>query len=675
VDGWLNVAEGRLLFRLARKCSGQGVIVEIGSWKGKSTIWLGHGSHAGRKVRIHAVDPHTGSPEHGGKSRHVWTFEEFQQNIKAAGVDDVIVAHVDHSVTAAQKFTEPIELIFVDGLHEYESVKADFEAWFPKVIEGGIMAFHDTTGWAGPRKVVTEQLFKSRHFKKVRFVRSITYGEKTAHNTALERIGNRVRLLVFLTYAFIYRWLWRMKSHLMSSLPALRAVKKVPTPTSNIQRSPKHQAPKAEGAPGTCTLHASLEPEMGARIPKRFPPKAQPWPGGHNPFGSEDACQTQPGTARDLELPAPTPRVSIGILAWNEEEAIEAMLRSLFEQSLFAELERRNLICEVLCVANGCTDHTAEAAAKVFVAQRSNHPSREAFSCQVVNIRERGKSNAWNQYVHSHSARAARFLFLMDGDIVLQHPDTLWNMYAALCAHPEASIAVDQPIKDVALKPDKTLRDRLSLATSRMTQTGSAQLTGQLYCIRAEVARKIYLPRDLLVEDGFIKAVVCTDFLTRPSSPERIVRAAQASHVFQAYRSARDILKNQNRQMMAQTITHLLVDRYLNNLPSAVKADLAQFVEEKDRTDPLWLKRLIGDHVRRTRHFWRLFPGILNFRFQRLGQLRGVDRLRHLPAATVGFCVTLISCWAARRALRAGYIDYWPKRQAASALKIWRPAI
>ena len=39
--GWLNEAEGLLLYRLARNCSGKGVIVEIGSWKGRSTIWLG----------------------------------------------------------------------------------------------------------------------------------------------------------------------------------------------------------------------------------------------------------------------------------------------------------------------------------------------------------------------------------------------------------------------------------------------------------------------------------------------------------------------------------------------------------------------------------------------------------------------------------------------------------
>jgi len=292
--------------------------------------------------------------------------------------------------------------------------------------------------------------------------------------------------------------------------------------------------------------------------------------------------------------------------------------------------------------------------------QTRSHPSKAAFACRVLELKERGKANAWNQYVHAASAPTARFLFLMDGDILLDHPDTLRNMCVALQEHPEASVSVDQPLKDVALKSRKGLLDRLSLATSRMTQTGSAQLTGQLYCIRAEVARKIYLPRDLLVEDGFIKAMVCSDFLTRPSSPERIIRAEGASHVFQAYTSARDVLKNQKRQMMAQTITHLLVDKYLNELPAGTKADLARFVKRSDSADPPWLKRLISDHVRRSKHFWQLFPGILSFRFQRLVKLKGLERLWHLPAAVAGFCLALISCLTAHRTLRAGSVDYWP---------------
>src|SRR4051812_18955096 len=97
VEGWLNPSEGRVLFRLASQCTGRGVIVEIGSWKGKSTIWLGKGSKMGKRAEIHAIDPHTGSPQHREALGEVWTFEEFKRNIKGAEIDDLVVPHVDFS--------------------------------------------------------------------------------------------------------------------------------------------------------------------------------------------------------------------------------------------------------------------------------------------------------------------------------------------------------------------------------------------------------------------------------------------------------------------------------------------------------------------------------------------------------------------------------------------------
>src|SRR6266516_2965864 len=100
--GWMNDAEGLLLYQLARKCSGKGVIVEIGLWKGRSTIWLGHGLRDGCWVKIYVVDSHTGSLEHYRDANCVWTFDEFQQNIRDAGVDDVVVLHVDFSINAAR---------------------------------------------------------------------------------------------------------------------------------------------------------------------------------------------------------------------------------------------------------------------------------------------------------------------------------------------------------------------------------------------------------------------------------------------------------------------------------------------------------------------------------------------------------------------------------------------
>jgi predicted O-methyltransferase YrrM len=219
VDGWLHPKEARLLYRLAKRCTGRGSIVEVGSWKGKSTICLGRGSLDGSSARVHAIDPHTGSPEHSMLFGTVWTFDEFKRNIEQASVAGVVVPHVDFSTSVAARFGEPVELIFIDGLHEYEGVRADFDAWFPKVMEGGTMAFHDTTCWPGVLKVVSECVFKSPHFRKVRFTRSIVYGEKVHRATAGERLANRIRHVWFLAYARLDRFTWRLLHNYLDSPP------------------------------------------------------------------------------------------------------------------------------------------------------------------------------------------------------------------------------------------------------------------------------------------------------------------------------------------------------------------------------------------------------------------------------------------------------------------------
>jgi len=362
----------------------------------------------------------------------------------------------------------------------------------------------------------------------------------------------------------------------------------------------------------------------------------------------------------------PAPRVSLGIIAWNEEEGIGRMLESLFQQSLFAELSRRGQTCEIICVANGCTDRTPEVAGQILTAQMGAHPYAGAFSGRVMNVQERGKLNAWNRFVHQFSARDARFLFLMDADILIHGPDTLWNMLQALERNGEATVATDRPCKDIQFKARKTPWDRLSLGAARMTGAAEGQLCGQLYCIRSDIARNIYLPRDLgACEDGFIKALVCTDFLTHHVWPWRIVVADNAEHTFEAYTSPAGVFKNQKRQMIGQTVVHILVDGYLKSLPLPERARLADTLRVKEQNDPDWLKRLVAEHVRRTKYFWRLYPGLLSHRFRRLANLNLLRKAACLPSALAGFVAAVVSSFMASRLLKSGATNYWPRADRA----------
>ena len=198
VDGFLTDNEGELLYNFAKECTEKSAIVEIGSWKGKSTIWLGNGSKKGNRATVYAIDPHVVSHAHKFYG-NVRPFEEFTKNIKSAEVDDIVVPIVQTSETASNNFNENAELIFVDGAHEYEAVKLDFQLWFPKLLDGGIIAFHDSdrfNKYPGPRRVVKEFLYNSNNFRNIGFVDSITFGQKVRRNSIKDKLRNRYVLLV-----------------------------------------------------------------------------------------------------------------------------------------------------------------------------------------------------------------------------------------------------------------------------------------------------------------------------------------------------------------------------------------------------------------------------------------------------------------------------------------------
>jgi glycosyltransferase involved in cell wall biosynthesis len=359
------------------------------------------------------------------------------------------------------------------------------------------------------------------------------------------------------------------------------------------------------------------------------------------------------------------PLISFGIIAWNEEASIGVTLQSLFRQNIFEKLAARGDRIEVFVLANDCTDQTVPIARDVFEQHTRAHPFGDAFTCRVVEYAERGKLITWNRFVHEVSSPSSQYLVLCDADIVLLAPGTLWNMYTALENDAKASISSDVPIKDVAVQQHRTFFERLSLAASATTHLGEAQVTGQLYCIRASVARNIYLPADLgACDDGFIKNLVCTYFLTRELSPKKVVVPPDASHIFQAYVSPRDVLNNQKRQMLSQAVVHLLIDKHLPKLPLDQKLNMAQTIRAWEMADPQWLRKLICEHARRTRWPWQLVPNILTFRFKRLRKLPVWRRLIYFPSALVWTIIGLIACTRALLAMRKGNLDYWPHTES-----------
>ena len=200
IDGWLTRKEALLLYELAKKVDPNISIVEIGSWQGKSTICLARGTQEGGKTKVYAVDPHTGSSEHRKKFGSINTYDRFRSNLINAKIGSYVQPLVMNSEKAAQSFTDKVGLVFIDGAHEFSLVKKDFSLWFPFVINGGYVAFHDSWHRLGPRLVTAFIIALSSRVKKPRLIDTITYFEKVEKNS----LGDRFKNMYFLFFRFLY---------------------------------------------------------------------------------------------------------------------------------------------------------------------------------------------------------------------------------------------------------------------------------------------------------------------------------------------------------------------------------------------------------------------------------------------------------------------------------------
>jgi len=126
-------------------------IVEVGSWQGKSAIYLATQIVGmGKRAHIHCIDTFDGGTDEHLKSRidviggKDALFEQFQSNVHRSGLGYMITPHRTSSVEAAKEFPDnTLSAVFIDADHSYEAVKADLEAWYPKVKPGGLIAGHD----------------------------------------------------------------------------------------------------------------------------------------------------------------------------------------------------------------------------------------------------------------------------------------------------------------------------------------------------------------------------------------------------------------------------------------------------------------------------------------------------------------------------------------------------
>lgn len=154
VKGFLAADEAFALHQYALESSKQGPVLEVGSYCGKSTLYLAHAAKQNGSV-VFAVDHHRGSEEHQlGEEYHdadlydagaglMDTFKAFRKNMRACSVEDTVVPIVAPSRVAAKQWHTPLAMVFIDGGHSFEAAETDYRSWVTHIRIGGILAIHD----------------------------------------------------------------------------------------------------------------------------------------------------------------------------------------------------------------------------------------------------------------------------------------------------------------------------------------------------------------------------------------------------------------------------------------------------------------------------------------------------------------------------------------------------
>ncbi|HMG65470.1 MAG TPA: class I SAM-dependent methyltransferase [Streptosporangiaceae bacterium] len=192
--GFMPPDEGLALFETAAAYAVRGPVAEIGTYCGKSTIYLAAAARQAGQVVV-TVDHHHGSEENQpGWEYHdaglvdpatgrLDTLPHFRATLAAAGLEEHVIAIVGRSAAVAALWGAPLGMLFIDGGHTDAAAVADYEGWAPRVAPGGALAIHDVfpdpaAGGQAPYRIFQRAL-ASGAFTQVRVAGSLRVLERT----------------------------------------------------------------------------------------------------------------------------------------------------------------------------------------------------------------------------------------------------------------------------------------------------------------------------------------------------------------------------------------------------------------------------------------------------------------------------------------------------------------
>ena len=193
VKGFLEKQEAESLYLFAKKYSSLGPCLEIGSYCGKSAVYLGAAVKENNQI-LYSIDHHKGSEEQqpgeeffdpdllDETGKGINTLPFFLETLDKAGLHDNVVPIVSTSVEANEVWSEPLAMVFIDGGHSDQAANDDYDVWHPHIIQAGLLAIHDVfpnpeDGGRPPFNIYTKAK-ENGLFKEVDMINSLALLEK-----------------------------------------------------------------------------------------------------------------------------------------------------------------------------------------------------------------------------------------------------------------------------------------------------------------------------------------------------------------------------------------------------------------------------------------------------------------------------------------------------------------
>ena len=193
IKGFLEKQEAESLYLFAKKYSSLGPCLEIGSYCGKSAVYLGAAVKENNQI-LYSIDHHKGSEEQqpgeeffdpdllDETEKGINTLPFFLETLDKADLRNPVVPIVSTSVEASEVWSEPLAMVFIDGGHSDQAANDDYDVWHPHIIQGGLLAIHDVfpdpkDGGRPPFNIYTKAI-ESGLFKELEMIKSLALLEK-----------------------------------------------------------------------------------------------------------------------------------------------------------------------------------------------------------------------------------------------------------------------------------------------------------------------------------------------------------------------------------------------------------------------------------------------------------------------------------------------------------------